>query len=223
MLHKLLKATTRGRHLVASRFSTYNAPTSRYADIRGLKWMLHSVPLVHPFPDDDTGPILEAAHAFVSTHGHLDAKFDEHECQFEPSLATSSNSSSNSPSSSPVVQHPETKPLLDAYVDAGFTQMQDPDGLNLPYPLACAASAVTSSAFTSGVLGHWTLTQCAANLLKEHGSSDLVEKYHPKLMDGTWTGTMALSETQAGSSLVEIATTATPSGNPGEYRIKVRE
>lgn len=153
-------------------FSTYNAPASRYADVKGLKWMLHSVPLVHPFPEDDTGPILDAAVSFVSAHGHLDAKFDEHECQFDPSLMTSSNS----PSSSPVLQHPETKPLLDAYVAAGFTQMQDPEGLNLPYPLACAASAVMSSAFTSGVLGHWTLTQCAANLLKEHGSPDLVEK-----------------------------------------------
>jgi len=62
--------------------------------------------------------------------------------------------------------------------------------------------------------------QCAANLLKAYGSPDLVEKYHEPLTDGRWTGTMALSETQAGSSLVDISTKATPTDTPGTYHIK---
>ena len=88
--------------------------------------MLHDVPhLVTPFPSDDTLPILEAAEAFANVHGHLDAKFDEHECKFDPSHFKSSLEYSDPlPSCSPVINHPSTKPLLDAYVEAGFTQMQ---------------------------------------------------------------------------------------------------
>ncbi|GMH98160.1 hypothetical protein TrST_g6760 [Triparma strigata] len=216
MLQQTARAL-RARALSRRTLSSYSPPSSRFCDINDLSWQLHSVPhLIAPFDASMTMPVLEAAENFVNAHGHLDPLFDVHESKFEPARI----SDKSSPSASPIVLHPETKSLLDEYVAAGFTQMQDPDGMDLPYTLTCAVNAVTSSAFTSGVLGHWTLTQCAANLLAEHGSPELVSKYHAKLIDGSWTGTMALSETQAGSSLLEIRTKATPTGNPGEYKIK---
>ncbi|GMH47420.1 hypothetical protein TrRE_jg5926 [Triparma retinervis] len=113
--------------------------------------------------------------------------------------------------------HEQVKEVLDAYSDGGFTAMHEMD---LPFPSLTAVSAITGSAFTSGVLGHWVLTQCAANLLKAFGSPDLIAKYHEPLTDGRWTGTMALSETQAGSSLVDISTKAMPTETPGKYFIK---
>eukprot|EP00520_Triparma_pacifica_P003979 CAMPEP_0118646984 /NCGR_PEP_ID=MMETSP0785-20121206/8362_1 /TAXON_ID=91992 /ORGANISM="Bolidomonas pacifica, Strain CCMP 1866" /LENGTH=515 /DNA_ID=CAMNT_0006539043 /DNA_START=318 /DNA_END=1862 /DNA_ORIENTATION=+ len=123
----------------------------------------------------------------------------------------------STPTSSPVKMHNKVKHVLDAYRDGGFTAMHEMD---LPFPSLTAVSAITGSAFTSGVLGHWVLTQCAANLLKAYGSPELVAKYHEPLTDGRWTGTMALSETQAGSSLIDVSTKATPTDTPGTYKIK---
>lgn len=96
--------------------------------------------------------------------------------------------------------------------------------LGLPFSVQCSAAFTLCSAFSSNPLGVFTLTRCAADLLEAHGSEDLKGRYLPKLRTAEWTGTMALSEPQAGSSLSAIRTTATPytepDAQPGEFRIR---
>lgn len=63
------------------------------------------------------------------------------------------------------------------------------------------------------------LSTGAAHLILSFGSKQLIETYVPKMIEGKWQGTMALTEPQAGSSLSDLATTATPVSD-GIYKIK---
>lgn len=63
------------------------------------------------------------------------------------------------------------------------------------------------------------LTSGAANLIINFGSPELKDFYVPNLMNGKWQGTMALTEPQAGSSLSDVVTSATPQPD-GSYKIK---
>ena len=57
------------------------------------------------------------------------------------------------------------------------------------------------------------LTEGAAIALDIHGSSELKDTYLPKMVSGEWTGTMNLTEPQAGSDLAAVKTKATPNGD----------
>jgi butyryl-CoA dehydrogenase len=62
------------------------------------------------------------------------------------------------------------------------------------------------------------LTCGAIEALIAHGAPELKERYLPKLVSGEWTGTMNLTEPQAGSDLAALRTRAEPVGD-GSYRI----
>jgi alkylation response protein AidB-like acyl-CoA dehydrogenase len=62
------------------------------------------------------------------------------------------------------------------------------------------------------------LTLAAIEALSSHGTERQHRLYLPKLVSGEWTGTMNLTEPQAGSDLGAITTRATPDGNGG-YRL----
>ena len=68
---------------------------------------------------------------------------------------------------------------------------------------------------TSGYLG---LTAGSANLIASFGSKQLKETYLAKMHSMEWSGSMCLTEPQAGSSLSDIVSTATPQEN-GSYHI----
>ncbi len=61
------------------------------------------------------------------------------------------------------------------------------------------------------------LTSGVMEALAHHASGDLLRRYLPKLNAGEWTGTMNLTEPQAGSDLAAIRAKAVPSGNNGEH------
>ena len=61
------------------------------------------------------------------------------------------------------------------------------------------------------------LTQAAAELLIHHGDAHLRAAYLPKLVSGEWTGTMLLTEPQAGSDLARVRTRAVREGE--HYRL----
>ena len=63
------------------------------------------------------------------------------------------------------------------------------------------------------------LTSGAAHLIESFGSEELIETYIPKMFEGAWQGTMALTEPQAGSSLSDITTQAEPT-EEGYYLIR---
>ena len=61
------------------------------------------------------------------------------------------------------------------------------------------------------------LTAGAMEAIKAHASDELKRRYLPKLVSGEWSGTMNLTEPQAGSDLSAVRTTAVPEGD--HYRI----
>src|SRR6266496_37511 len=62
------------------------------------------------------------------------------------------------------------------------------------------------------------LTQGAIESIQLAGSDALKRKFLPNMVAGTWTGTMNLTEPQAGSDLAAVRTKAVPQGD-GRYRI----
>jgi alkylation response protein AidB-like acyl-CoA dehydrogenase len=62
------------------------------------------------------------------------------------------------------------------------------------------------------------LSQSAYNALRLHGSDELKQRYLPKLVDGSWSGTMCLTEPQCGTDLGLVRTRAEPASD-GSYRI----
>jgi 3-(methylthio)propanoyl-CoA dehydrogenase len=62
------------------------------------------------------------------------------------------------------------------------------------------------------------LTQGAVEAITLRGSDALKQKYLPNMVAGTWTGTMNLTEPQAGSDLAAVRTRAEPRGD-GTYRL----
>ncbi|WOC39405.1 acyl-CoA dehydrogenase [Polaribacter sp. HL-MS24] len=90
-------------------------------------------------------------------------------------------------------------------------------GLQIPF-MAHQAAAYIMDAANNHLPGYAGLTQGAAELIIEFGSEILKETYVPKMNSGTWGGTMCLTEPQAGSSLSDIVTKATPTDN-GFYKI----
>ena len=62
------------------------------------------------------------------------------------------------------------------------------------------------------------LNQGAIEAIEAHGSDEQKEFYLPNMIAGTWTGTMNLTEPQAGSDLAQIKSKAEPADND-TYRI----
>jgi len=62
------------------------------------------------------------------------------------------------------------------------------------------------------------LSHGAYSALMSHGSDELKQRFLPKLIDGSWGGTMCLTEAHAGTDLGILTTRAEPSDN-GTYRI----
>ena len=109
-----------------------------------------------------------------------------------------------------------------AYVEAGWNALPfDPDygGQGLPWTLSSAVQEMWQSANMSWALCP-LLTTGAVELLQEHGSRAQKDTFLPKLIAGAWTGTMNLTEPQAGSDVGALKAKAVPRGNgSGEYLI----
>jgi alkylation response protein AidB-like acyl-CoA dehydrogenase len=98
-----------------------------------------------------------------------------------------------------------------AYVASGMlSAAQDYalDGMQLPYAVEAAANAFFACASVS--IGSNMLTAGNAGLLLVHGTDKQKEVFANNEFSGRWAGTMCLSEPQAGSSLSDITTRATP-------------
>ena len=95
----------------------------------------------------------------------------------------------------------------------------DPEygGQGLPQCVSAAVNEMWNSANMSFALCQ-LLTQGAIHALEVVGSDEQKATYLPKLNAGEWTGTMNLTEPQAGTDLAALRTTATPEGD--HYRIR---
>ena len=100
-----------------------------------------------------------------------------------------------------------------AYAESGMlSAAQDYawGGMQLPYSVEAAANGFFACASVS--IGAGMLTTGNANLLMTHGTALQKEVFARNEFSGRWSGTMCLSEPQAGSSLSDIATRAVPDG-----------
>jgi 3-(methylthio)propanoyl-CoA dehydrogenase len=108
-----------------------------------------------------------------------------------------------------------------AYVDGGWGSLDGPEsfgGQGLPFSLATVVLedlGAANMAFTLCPM----LTVGAIEAVMTHGSDDQRAVYLPKLVSGEWTGTMNLTEPQAGSDVGALRTTATPNAD-GSFAIK---
>jgi alkylation response protein AidB-like acyl-CoA dehydrogenase len=108
-----------------------------------------------------------------------------------------------------------------AYVDGGWNTVAGPadfGGQGLPLSLATVVMEDLGSA-NMGFSLVMMLSPGAVEALLHHGSSDLQQAWLPKLVSGEWTGTMNLTESQAGSDVGALKTRAVPAED-GSYRIK---
>jgi acyl-CoA dehydrogenase len=111
----------------------------------------------------------------------------------------------------------------EAYKDwaaAGWLALAAPEehgGQNLPQLIGAACTEIWNAANMSFALNP-LLSQGAIEALSAHGSKDLQERYLGKIISGEWTGTMNLTEPQAGSDLAALRSKAEPVGD-GTYRI----
>lgn len=104
-----------------------------------------------------------------------------------------------------------------AYADSGMlAAAQDTaiGGMQLPYTVEAAGNAFFAKASVS--IGAGMLTVGNANLLMAHGSQAQQRVFAMAEFEGRWSGTMCLSEPQAGSSLSDVATRAEPDGDDFE-------
>jgi len=105
-----------------------------------------------------------------------------------------------------------------AYVESGMlaaAQDESMGGMQLPCVVEMAAQSFFSKAGI-GVGGGHMLTVGNANLLMAHGTEVQKAVFARNEFAGRFFGTMCLSEPQAGSSLSDVATRATPDGEDFE-------
>ncbi len=100
-----------------------------------------------------------------------------------------------------------------AYAGSGMlsaAQDYDEGGMQLPYTIEAAANCFFAMASVS--IGSSLLTKGNANLLLVHGTEAQKDVFARNEFSGRFSGTMCLSEPQAGSSLSDITTRAVPDG-----------
>ncbi|KLU26486.1 acyl-CoA dehydrogenase [Caballeronia mineralivorans PML1(12)] len=105
------------------------------------------------------------------------------------------------------------------FVESGWSGLSGaPDfgGQGLPELLSAATVEMWNSSNMAFALCP-LLTAGATEALRQHGSEELKGRYLPNLISGEWTGTMNLTEPQAGSDLAAVRTKAVPEGD--HYRL----
>ncbi len=106
------------------------------------------------------------------------------------------------------------------YISGGWTAVSaDPEHGGAGFPLV--VDVAIQEMFTSANMAFSLcpmLSQSAIGALSTHGSPEQKHRWLPSLISGAWTGTMLLTEPQAGSDVGALTTRAEPQGD-GSYRL----
>lgn len=152
--------------------------------------------------------LLDAAHAFADRELYPFFKeMDEQPVRYE--------------GEGEIWTHPQLTRIIRQGAEQGWISGSasiEHGGLHLPEMVFNAAHHIFQAA-NNGAVGYLLLTAGAARLITNFGSPSLADTYIPRMFDGSWQGTMALTEPQAGSSLSDITTSATPT-DAGHYHIR---
>jgi alkylation response protein AidB-like acyl-CoA dehydrogenase len=112
------------------------------------------------------------------------------------------------------------KQAYDQYCQGGWIGLAVPEefgGQGLPYTLHAAVGEYMSSANMS-LMMYPGLTQGAIAAILVHGTDEQKATYLPKMVEGTWSGTMNLTEPHCGTDLGLLRSKAVPQGD-GSYKI----
>lgn len=118
-----------------------------------------------------------------------------------------------------VTVHPKIKQYIKemgeaGLIGAGFSY--EHGGQQVPLLVSSCIGFILMAA-NNGMM-YTGLSSGAAHLITSFGSEQLQQDYVEHMLSGKWQGTMALTEPQAGSSLSDVMTSATPQEN-GNYKI----
>jgi alkylation response protein AidB-like acyl-CoA dehydrogenase len=119
-----------------------------------------------------------------------------------------------------VTTTPGFKEAFKQFSEGGWQALQHPvayGGQGLPKLIHAACSEMVNSANMSFALCP-LLTDGAVEALLTAGTEEQKSAIIPKLVDGSWTGSMNLTEPQAGSDLSMVRTRAEPQGD-GTYKL----
>jgi 3-(methylthio)propanoyl-CoA dehydrogenase len=119
-----------------------------------------------------------------------------------------------------VIMAPGFREAYQSYIDTGWNRLgfaPEYGGQAIPSLVGAAVQEMWKSA-NLAFSACFQLTQGAIEALLLRGSDDQKRKFLPKMVEGRWTGTMNLTEPQAGSDLAAVRTRAVPQPD-GSYRI----
>ena len=188
--------------------SEYNAPLS------DMKFVIHELaefdnviklPAFADVSEDLVGPILDEAAKFSrEVWGALNTVGDQTGCRVEDQA---------------VVVPEGFAEAYQQFVEGGWPTLgfgPDYGGMGLPELIAQTTAEMWQAANIAFALCP-LLNIGAATAIEAHASDELKQTWLPKLISGEWTGTMNLTESQAGSDLAAVRTKAEPAGD--HYKI----
>ena len=114
------------------------------------------------------------------------------------------------PKTNAVTIPPQYKDAFKAYMEAGFTALSadsSDGGMGMPHTVSNACMEYFSAASIAFTM-YSILTTGAANLVKNFAAPEQKRLYLPKMLNGTWGGTMCLTEPDAGSDVGALKTKA---------------
>ncbi|MCU7555807.1 acyl-CoA dehydrogenase C-terminal domain-containing protein [Alteromonas sp. ASW11-19] len=135
----------------------------------------------------------------------INANGDQEGCQFE-------NGEVTTPSGFKQAYH--------QYVEGGWPGLAHPEefgGQALPYSLGTTLAEWFSAANHAWAM-YPGLSQGCIKTIKAHGNDEQKKRFLPKLVEGSWTGTMCLTEAHCGSDLGMLKCRAEPAED-GSYRL----
>ena len=188
---------------------TYRAPVKDMLFVMKELAGIEAVAALQGFEDaglDTAQAVLEESARFTeSVLAPLNWEGDKNPSSFKAGVVTTT---------------PGFKAAFKQFSEGGWQALQHPPafgGQGLPKLIHTACSEMLNSANMSFALCP-LLTDGAVEALLTAGSPEQQAAYIPKMIDGTWTGSMNLTEPQAGSDLAAVRTRAEPEPD-GSYRI----
>eukprot|EP01060_Flectonema_neradi_P036722 TRINITY_DN714_c8_g1_i1.p1 TRINITY_DN714_c8_g1~~TRINITY_DN714_c8_g1_i1.p1 ORF type:complete len:617 (+),score=149.37 TRINITY_DN714_c8_g1_i1:74-1924(+) len=112
------------------------------------------------------------------------------------------------------------KECYDLYSEGGWQGLSLPSeygGMGMPLSVSLLKNEILATANWAWFM-YPGLSLGAANTILYHGTSEMKETYLPKIIEGTWTGSMCLTEPHCGTDLAQIKTKAVDGPN-GSYKI----
>lgn len=189
---------------------TYKAPIRdmQFAMNELLDYTAHyqTIPEGENATPDMVNAILEEAAKFTeNVAAPLNHSGDEEGCHFDNGKITTPKG---------------FKEAYNQYVENGWPSLAAPEaygGQGLPQSLGQVVyemHATSNHAFSM----YASLTAGAIKTIQAHASDELKQRFLPKLVEGSWSGTMCLTEAHAGSDLGLLRTKAEPNAD-GTYKI----